>query len=257
MKKIIISTIVILLMSNNVMALDVNPIVNYSDGGRGFYYANPNSMNPPQEKYYDILNRPSIFKNESELHKSTERAFGDFVKIVQRDLPNKYSKKYSMISIMPFPDRRGVKLNLQKKQVSIFVKSEIIGYYVLSPVFVQLPDSDSTYIKMKSLPLNPNYLLGKYTIPENTQLKVYEKEHSGYIERYITFVMFVNGVKEEYLFAELFYPKEIDGEFDSKIIDAINTYAYRIDKITKSELGLIPFDDIVSEFSNPLGNTEY
>ncbi|MFN8577006.1 MAG: hypothetical protein U0354_09135 [Candidatus Sericytochromatia bacterium] len=257
MRKFFISSLLIsLLISSNVFALNISPIVKYPDDGRSFEYESKD-MYPPYTTYYDILNRPLIFKNEAELRRNTLFAFGGFVKIVKRDLPNIYSQKYSMVSVMPFPNYRGVTLNLQKKQVSIFVNGEIIGYYVLAPVSIGKPDSDLTYTKMKALSLNTNYLSGRYTIPPRTQIKTYEVEHSGYIERYITFVEYVKEVKEEYLFAEIFYPKEIDGEFDSKIIDAINTYSYRIDKTIKVEEGYIPFSEIGQEFMTPLGDTEY
>jgi len=257
MRKLFISSILMtLLISSNVFALNVSPVVKYPDAGRRFDYSSKD-VNPPYTTYYDILNRPLDLKNESELRRKTTFAFGGFVKIVKRDLPDIYSKKYSMISVMPFPNYRGVTLNLQKKQVSIFVNGEIIGYYILAPVSIDLPDGDTTYTKMKALQLNTNYLSGRYTIPQRTQIKTYEIEHSGYIQRYITFIYYKNNIKKETLFAEIFYPKELDGEFDSKIIDAINNYSYRIDKIVRVKEGYIPFSEIKEEFMNPLGDTEY
>lgn len=260
MKKLLILTTIILLNSGYAMANGVLPKVEYPTDD--LMFIRREKINPTlnvlssNTHYSNIFNRPIIYKTENMLLKKILAGYGDFVKIVKKDLPNRFSKQYRIISIMPNTEYNGI-LNLVKKQVSIFVNNEIVAYYLLSPIFIDLPDSDPTYIKMKSLTLNANYLADKITIPQDGQLKVYETEHSDYIERYITYIHYSNGKKLEYLLGEIFYPKELDGEFDSKIIDAINTYTYRIDRIRKAKVNLLSYDDILEEFKNPLGDMEY
>lgn len=256
MKKLFLSSVITLLLTSNVFALDITPVVTYPDGGRYFQYSEQGKKKfPPLTEYGDIFNRTLEYKNEANLMSGTLSSFGDFTKIVKRNLPNKYPQSYSMISIMP--DKRFSVMNLVHKQVSIFVKGKIIGYYLLSPMNIDFPEGDKIYVQIKSLPENSTYLSGKYTLPPNTEIKTYEKEHSGYIERYVTFVTFTSGKKDEFLFAEMFYPKELDGEFDSKIINAIETYSYRIEKVKKYKMGIIPFSEIEYEFLEELGDKEY
>lgn len=257
MKKLIILIIVGLLNFDNAMANSNLPVIKYP--ADSLMFLRKEKINPkydsdisPNSYYGDVFIRPLIFKTEQGILKQTLASYGNFVKIVKKDLPQNFSKQYRLISIMPKSDENGV-LNLIKKQGCILVKNEIVGYYMLSPVNVELPDTDPTYTKIKSLSLNLNYLSNKYTVPQGNKIMTYETVNDGFIERYIT----LKHGQLEYLLGEMFYPKELDGQFDSKIIDAINTYTYRIDKSIRAEDNPALYLQIQNEFKTPLGDTEY
>lgn len=103
------------------------------------------------------------------------------------------------------------------KAIYILNKENVsIGYCLLDPMVSDFKDNlfvtDSVVRQITSLQVNNNLLKNKKFYP-NTSAIVYEKEHDGYIERYIL----GKTQHSEMLLLDAFYPKEFDSVLKEKI----------------------------------------
>ena len=243
-------------------------------------YANNNFPKPivrQDNAVRELLNNPKFNKNSNRLyyyphlgHTSFNETKNEIVDLYKswdmwvyydRELSN-YSKKYNIVTGIP----KGNLPDFVVRKINVLYNSKSIGYLILDPILIEMPKTDPSILKMKNLPeiKKGNFFDGlkKYKYMD---LKVYEKEHSGFIERY---VILIEGNKEEALIAEMFYPKELDREFKPEITRSLNLFMKKLSELYKAHMKEITSDeywnsskelegDVDIDYLKPSNNTSF
>ena len=221
--------------SSNVYANNnfPKPIVRQDNGDRELLHDPKLHKNSTLLYYYPHLGITSFNQTKDEILNLYN---WDMWVYYDRELLN-YSKKYNIITAIP----KGNLPSFVVRKINVLYNSKSIGYLILDPILIEMPKTDPSILKMKNLPeiKNGKFFDGlkKYKYMD---LKVYEKEHNGFIERY---VILIENNKEESLIAEMFYPKELDREFKPEITRSLNLFMKRLSNAYKAYLKEITSDE--------------
>ncbi|PIQ23918.1 hypothetical protein COW36_11610 [bacterium (Candidatus Blackallbacteria) CG17_big_fil_post_rev_8_21_14_2_50_48_46] len=101
--------------------------------------------------------------------------------------------------------------------------NRVIAYLLLEAVGASEKELSRNLLET-AFSQNPSYLQGRFQLLPQMELTVYEKRHEGYIERYIFGKNNFLEIPAQENLAEMFYPENLEGSFDSAIVKAIQEW---------------------------------